>query len=203
MTVSESVPAHVWLRSRAIKAWKQPERTLSILSELTSAWGIAGRLVLELQVARHAPEVAARCAALEVVSGGAAPPPRGWIARALGMGGQPFVAKIALRSPEEIRSALANDAIWDSDFVLYPQPGPGRFVTTASKSTEILEAGVEWALAQMTGKYDWLLAARDPQRIQAMTTIATAVFGRNGGDLSVVEETGSTQIAIGSRVFDL
>jgi hypothetical protein len=203
MTESESVPAHVWLRSRAIKAWKQPARTLSILSELTSAWGIAGRLVLELQVARHAPEVAARCAALEVVSRGAVPPPRSWIARALGLGGQPFVAEIALRSPEEIRIALAEDAIWDADFVLYPQPRAGRSETSAAESKEILGAGVEWALAQMTGKYDWLLTARDPQRLQAMTATATTVFGGNGGDLNVVEEAGSTQIAIGSKVFDL
>jgi hypothetical protein len=163
----------------------------------------AGRLVLELQVVRHAPEVAARCGGLEVLSGGAAPSAKGWIGRALGLGGEAFAVKLALRSPDEVRIALANDAIWDSDFVVYPQPGAGLSETIAGDSTRLLEVGVEWALAQMTGKYDWLLAVQDRQHIQTMVAIATTVFGRHGGDLTVVEHTGSMQVAIGSRVFDI
>jgi hypothetical protein len=163
----------------------------------------AGRLVLELQVARHAPEVAARCGGLEILSGGAAPSGRGWLARTLGLGGEAFEVKVALRSPDEIRIALAGDAIWDSDFLLYPQPGAGRPETKDGDSTKLLEVGAEWALAQMTGTYDWLLTARDRQHIQAMVAIATTVFDRHGGDLTVVEHTGSTQVVIGSRVFDL
>jgi hypothetical protein len=203
MTTSDSVPAHVWLRSPAIKAWKQPERTLSILSDLASAWPTAGRLVLELHVERHAPEVAARCAALEVISAGAPPPPRGWIARTLGLGGQAFVAKLALRKPDEIRVALAGDAIWDSDFMLYSQPGAARFDATPRDPPQLVGPDGEWVLAQITGKYDWLLTSADPQRIQAMVATAVAVFERHDVDLKVLEEARSTQIAIGSKVFDL
>ena len=145
MTSSDSVPAHVWLRSPAIKAWKQPERTLAILSELAAAWLPTGRLVLEVLVARHAGEVAERCAGLEVLSGGVTPPPRGWLARTLGLGRQTFVAKIALRSPEELQVALAGDAIWDSDFMLSPRSETGGAKTATGDSPVVLGSGVEWA----------------------------------------------------------
>jgi hypothetical protein len=198
----------VWLRSPAVKRWARADDTLGVLTELAAMWSAGAPLVLDLSAGRKPDEVLGRCGGLDVLVTRRTPPSRGPLARLFSLDRGDCSLLLRLTSPTLLATVLNGDAIWDADFTLFPEVGidPHSYPDANADlqtwvDTILPKAG--WGICQITGKYDWLVAAWGMERRDAMAEQARQVFAARSLPLDLSENTGTVHLAIGKSIIDL
>lgn len=173
------------LASPTIKSWRKAEEAalLSVIADFVDALPDQ-RLVLDLQAELDASAVGDRLQAMDLAHTRRRPSEAllHRVERAAGIYTQPSALSVAvrLRSGAEARALLAGDALWNGEFVLYPEPSMGvARLPDPHLQRETFVGEVDWSLGQETGGPDWTITARAPDALERIANTVLDAFIKN------------------------